>query len=61
MIFFVFKSRSVFNSDNNVKIDAAATQGATEQAEAKAASKISLLTVEGHVTYQYEELLDRIS
>jgi hypothetical protein len=39
------------NSDIDLIIAAAATQGETEQAEAKAAAKISLLNVEGHVTY----------
>ena len=36
-------------------------QGETEKLEAKAALKINLLNVEGHVAYQYDELLDRIS
>jgi len=42
-------------------IDDAVNQGETEKLEAKAALKINLLNVEGHVAYQYDELLERIS
>lgn len=40
---------------------AAATKGETEKAEAEQTKKVSLLVAEGHVTYQYDDLLERIN
>jgi len=43
------------------KISKAATAGDQERAKAEASKKVSLLVSEGHVTYQYDYLLERIS
>ncbi len=43
------------------KVGQAATQGDQERAQLEASKKVSLLVSEGHVTYEYDYLLERIS
>ena len=43
------------------KIEKAAEAGDEERAEIETAKKVNLLVAEGHVTYEYQGLLDRIS
>ena len=42
-------------------IDAAADKGDAEKAEIEQSKKVNLLVAEGHLTYEYSDLLERIS
>ena len=42
-------------------IDAAADKGEAEKAEIEQSKKVNLLVTEGHETYEYSYLLERIS
>ena len=42
-------------------IEAAATKGEEEKQELEQSKKVSLLVAEGHTSYEYSDLLDRIS
>jgi hypothetical protein len=55
------KKKATKKKEGASKVDKAADIGDKEKADAEASKKVSLLVAEGHVTYEYNDLLERIS